>query len=75
MYKSIEFCPSCNCNRELDISLGRITINDTEGAGHTFLYHYHCASCNSYVRSTTLDYQEYVYPNEYLAIPYPVYIC
>ena len=74
MSKPIEFCPNCNCKRELDRSLGLVSANASETDGYTLLYHFHCAACNSYVRSTTLDYQEFIQADELLVLSQPVYI-
>jgi hypothetical protein len=64
MPKLIEFCPSCGCMKELDLSLGMMTRNNPLGKEEVLLYQYHCASCNSFVRSTTLDHQQVVSPSE-----------
>ena len=72
MYKPMEYCPNCASTRELDQSLGMVACNSF--GEEILIYHYHCASCNSYVRSTTLDYQEVIVPNEYAVISIPEFV-
>ena len=74
MNKLIEFCPNCNGGREFDLSLGLITFNNPEENEDILLYHYHCASCNTYLRTTTVDYEEYIKPNEFAVVSVPEYI-
>ncbi len=74
MYKQIAYCPNCNVKRELDISLGMVTYNNIEGTHDILLYHYHCASCNSYVRSTTMNHDEYISSDEIVGFSIPEYI-
>lgn len=74
MHKPIEFCPHCNNRRELDLSLGLITLNGPKGIEEILLYQYHCATCNSYVRSTTMDHKEYISPKEYVVLSVPKYV-
>jgi hypothetical protein len=71
MYKPLEYCPNCASVKELDQSLGMMACNNP--GEEILIYHYHCASCNSYVHSTTLDYQEVIVPNEYAVISIPEY--
>jgi len=73
MRRPIEFCPHCDCGRELDVSLGIAAVNTPDGIEEVLLYHYYCASCNSYLRSTTLDDQEYISSNEVALFPVPEY--
>jgi hypothetical protein len=65
MPKPIELCPNCASMRELDLSLGMMTINGPNGIEEVFLFQYHCTKCNTYVRSTTLDHQEIISPTAY----------
>jgi hypothetical protein len=74
MDKPIEFCPNCKSRKELDPSLGLIIFENLDGVIEILLYHFHCASCNSYVRSTTLDHEEYIRPHELSVLSLPVYI-
>jgi len=74
MAKRIEFCPSCGCMKEVDISLGMMTLNNPQGKEEVFLYQYHCASCNSYVRSTTLDHTAVISPYEPAVLSVPGYV-
>jgi hypothetical protein len=72
MPKPLEYCPNCASTRELDQSLGMLASNSS---GEVILiYHYHCASCNSYVHSTTLDYQEIIIPTQVAVISMPEYV-
>jgi rRNA maturation endonuclease Nob1 len=71
MNKPLEYCPSCGSRRELDQSLGMMAID--QPGEEILIYQYHCASCNSYVHSTTLDYQEIVSPYEVAVISIPTY--
>ena len=73
MHSLIEFCPHCDCRRELDVSLGLAAVNSPNGIEEVLLYHYYCASCNTYVRSTTLDNQEYISPKEAALFPISEY--
>jgi C4-type Zn-finger protein len=73
MHKLIGFCPSCNYMKELDVSLGMISLNNPIGEDEVLIYQYHCASCNSFVRSTTMDHQE-VSPNELVVFSIPEYV-
>ncbi len=74
MNKPIDFCPSCKSKRELDLSLGLVTFNNPEGTDDILLYHYHCASCNAYVRSTTLNHEEYSSPGEFVVVSISEYL-
>ncbi len=74
MNKPIEFCPNCNGKREIDLSLGMVTYNNLEGTEDILLYHYHCASCNSYVRSTTINYDEYISSDEIVMFSIPEFV-
>jgi hypothetical protein len=74
MYKSIGLCPSCKCMKELDLSIGMITSNGPKGKEEALFYQYHCASCNSYVRSTTLEHQAVVSSKKVPVLPLPVYV-
>ena len=74
MHKSIGLCPSCNSMKELDLSLAMLTINGPKGKEEVLLYQYHCASCNSYVRSTTLDNQAFISPKVVAVLPVPGYV-
>lgn len=74
MNKPIELCPNCNGKRELDLSLGLITYNNLEGTEDILLYHYHCDSCNSYVRSTTMNHEDYISSDEYVVFSIPEYV-
>jgi len=74
MPKLIEFCPSCGCMKEVDTSLGMMTRNNPQGKEEVLLYQYHCASCNSFVRSTTLDHQEVLSPSELAVFSVPEYV-
>jgi hypothetical protein len=74
MHKPIEFCTNCNANQEMDLSLSLMTLNNPDGIEEFLLYHYHCSSCNSYVRTTTLDHEEYIRPEEFVMLSIPVYI-
>lgn len=74
MNKPIEFCPNCNGKREMDLTLGLMTHNNLEGDEDILLYHYHCASCNSYVRSTTKNHEEYISPDEFVVFSMPEYV-
>lgn len=74
MNKPIAYCPNCNAKRELDISLGLATYNNIEGTQDILLYHYHCASCNSYVRSTTMNHDEYISSDDIVGFSIPEYI-
>ena len=58
MTKIIEFCPQCECYRELCPSLGLRTIINSEGKEDLLLYHYHCEACNTYVKSTTIEHRD-----------------
>jgi hypothetical protein len=60
--------------KELDLSLAMLTINGPKGKEEVLLYQYHCASCNSYVRSTTLDHQEFISPYEPAVFSVPEYV-
>ena len=62
MYRQIEYCPHCNTYKKLDRSLGLITFNGPDGIEEILVYQYHCSSCNSYVRSTTMNHEEYIRP-------------
>jgi len=66
MSKPIEFCPHCNSRQGMDRTLGLITVNNHEGVGDILLYNYHCASCNTYIRSTTINYEEFISLNDFL---------
>lgn len=57
----------------MDLSLGLIPFQGADGIKEILVYHYHCASCNSHVRSTTMDYEEYLTPNDSVAISIPDY--
>ena len=74
MQKLMGFCPSCDGTRELDISLGMMTRHDSMGKEEVILYQYHCASCNSFVRSTTMDHQEVISPTELAVFSIPEYV-
>ena len=74
MYKSIELCPSCKSMKELDLSLRMFTFNGLKGKEEILLYQYYCASCNSYVRSTTLDNQAFISPKVVAVLPVPGYV-
>lgn len=74
MNRPIELCPNCNGRRELDLSLGLITHENIEGVEDILVYHYHCASCNSYVRSTTMDHEGYTSPDESMVFSIPEYV-
>jgi hypothetical protein len=74
MNKPIEYCPNCSCKRELDLSLGLVAANEPDCSEGILLYHYHCAACNTYIRSTTLDYEEYIRPHEVSILSLPVYV-
>ena len=74
MNKPIEYCANCNGKRELDLSLGLVACNNLEGTEDILLYHYHCASCNSYVRSTTMSHDEYISSDEIMVLSIPEYI-
>ena len=71
MNKPLEYCPSCGSRRELDQSLGLLA--STHSGEEILIYHYHCASCNTYVHSTTLDYQEITTPTQAEVISIPAY--
>lgn len=71
MYKPIEFCPTCNSRQEMDQTLGLMTFKNHVGVGDILLFNYHCASCNTYVRSTTIDHEELIRPNELVVFSIP----
>lgn len=71
MNQTIEFCPNCNGERELDLYLGLLTFNNLDENDDILLYHYYCASCNMYVRTTIIDYEKYIKPTELAAISIP----
>ena len=73
MDKPIDFCPNCGSRKALDLSLGLITNYHPDGVEDILLYHFHCASCNSYVRSTTLDHHAYIRPSEIPVYSIPEY--
>ena len=50
-----------------------MTRNNPQGKEEVLLYQYHCASCNAYVRSTTLDHQEVVSPYQPAVFSVPEY--
>jgi hypothetical protein len=72
MPKPLEYCPNCASMREMVQSLGMLA--DNRPGEESFIFHFHCASCNSYVRSTTLDYQEIIFPIEVAVISVPEYV-
>jgi len=74
MHKSIGLCPSCNSMKELDLSLAMLTINGPKGKEEVLLYQYHCASCNSYVRSTTLEHQAVISPKKAMVYAVAEYV-
>jgi hypothetical protein len=74
MHRPIEFCPNCSSLRKLDLSLGMMTINTPDGKEDVLLFHYHCASCNAYVRSTTLDHKEVASLNQAEIFSVPEYV-
>jgi hypothetical protein len=63
MVERMEFCPKCNGNRRMVVSLGLMPIDICEGLEDILLFHYHCASCNSYVRSIGMDHEDYLVPD------------
>ena len=69
MYKPLEYCPSCASRRELDQSLGLLA--SSHPGKEILIYQYHCATCNAYVHSTTLDYQEITTPTQAEVISIP----
>lgn len=73
MHRPLDYCPHCGCLRDLDLSLGMMTVDTQAGKADVLLYQYHCASCNAFVRSTTLDNQEVSSPSEYAAMEIPEY--
>jgi len=74
MPKPIAFCPHCASMREMDLSIGMMTLNNPNGSEEVFLFQYHCATCNTYVRSTSLDHQEIISPNAYAESTIPNYV-
>jgi len=72
MPKPLEYCPNCASKRELQQSLGMLASNCP--GDEKLIYHYHCTSCNSYVHSTTLDYQEIIFPTQVATISIPEYV-
>ena len=68
MNKPIGFCPHCKGGRELDLSLGLITSNRPEKSEDILLFHYHCAACNTYVRTTTIDNKEHFETNKFALV-------
>jgi hypothetical protein len=73
MIERMEFCPKCNGNRRMVVSLGLMSVDTCEGRELTLLFHYHCASCNSYVRSNT-DQEETLVPGMMAVFSMPVYV-
>ena len=74
MHKPIEFCPKCNSRQGMDQTLGLMTFNNHEGLGENLFYNYHCASCNTYVKSTTINHEEFSVPNKFLVFSIPVFV-
>lgn len=72
MNKLIEYCPNCNAKREMDFSLGLVAANNRVAAEEMLLYHLHCAACNTYIRSTTMEYEDYIQPVELPLLALPV---
>jgi hypothetical protein len=72
MPKPLEYCPNCASMRKMVQSLGMLEGNSP--GEEILIYHYHCASCNSYVRSTTLDYREINLHIEVATISIPEYV-
>ncbi len=58
MFKQVEFCPQCKCFQSMHPSLGLMAVNTPKGMKDVLLYHYHCETCNKYLRSTTLDHKD-----------------
>jgi hypothetical protein len=52
MVSQLEFCPKCqgSCSTSLSIGLKR-TIHQDGSEGQDILFHLHCRSCNTYIRS------------------------
>jgi hypothetical protein len=74
MHKQIEFCPNCNSRQEMDQTLGLMSFNSQEGVVDILLYNYHCASCNTYVRSTTMNHEQFIKPNDFLVFSIPEFV-
>lgn len=55
MFERMVFCPTCNGNRRMVISLGLNPSELRDGSQDSLLFHSHCASCNSYVQSIQLE--------------------
>lgn len=72
MHRLIEFCPKCNARQGMDLSLGMIPFHGAGGIKEIFLYHYHCSVCNSYVRSTSIDYTDFIPPDDMVESSTPV---
>jgi C4-type Zn-finger protein len=76
MPRLIEYCPHCGSMKELTVSLGMISHSTPDGKEDVLIYQYHCAKCNSYLRSTTLDYEDVTshYESERAIISIPEYV-
>jgi C4-type Zn-finger protein len=73
MYRLIEYCPHCHARQGIDLSLGLIPFHGPDGIEEILVYHYHCAVCNSHIRSTTMDHKEYIRPKESVVFSIPEY--
>ena len=62
MDQRMENCPSCNGPRRMGLSLGWVPTSSTEASEFSLLYHFHCTSCNAYVRTRTMEFEDFILP-------------
>ncbi len=68
MTEHMEFCPKCNGTQKMAVSLGLMPIETDMGPDVVLLYHLHCTSCNTYVRSIPIEQEDSI-PLKAAAVP------